>query len=71
MLFRKIKDFCNVTSSRQITDEDIAMYEILTDFFGHGKQMVRAGIRIANYRKYLAVRPTREICIEANTHWRA
>ena len=71
MLFRKIKDFCNVTSSRQITDEDIAMYEILTDFFSHGKQMVRTGIRIANYRKYLAVRPTREIRIEADAQWRA
>ena len=71
MLFRKIKDFCKVTSSRQITDKDIAMYEILTNFFSHGKQMVRAGIRIANYRKYLAVRPTREIRIDAYVPWRA
>jgi hypothetical protein len=71
MLFRKIKDFCNITSSRQITDEDKAAYETLTDFFSHDKQMVRTGIRIANYRKYLAVRPTREIRIDAYVPWRA
>ena len=71
MLFRKSNDFCNVTSSRQLTDEDIAMYEILTDFFSHGKQMVRASIRSATDRKYLAVRPTREIRIDADVPWRA
>jgi len=71
MLFRKIKDFCNVTSSRQVTDDDIAALEIRTDFFSHSKRMVRTGIRIANYRKYLAVRPTREIRIDAYVPWRA
>ena len=70
MLFRKIKDFCNVTSSRQLTDEDIAAYEILMDFFSHGKRMVRTGIRIANNGKSLAVRPTREIRIDADAPWR-
>lgn len=71
MLFGKIKDFCNVTSSLQVTYEDIAAFEILTDFFSHGKRMVRTGIRIVNNGKSLSARPTREIRIDADTPWRA
>jgi len=51
MLFRKIKDFCNVTSSRQLIDDYSAAFEILMDFFSHGKRMVWTGIRILTMGK--------------------
>jgi hypothetical protein len=71
MLYGKIKDSCSHPSPLQVTREEIAAFEIQTDFFNLGERMVRAGIRTVDEGKGMVARPTRETRIDADARWRA
>jgi len=71
MLYGKIKDSCYHPSPLQVTREEIAAFETLTDFFNLGERMVRAGIRIVKGGNGMVTRPTRETPFDADAQWRA